>query len=150
MGEVCTGYVSNVLVSHKEREKRATRTASVTTVRNFSKKHNLQCFLKCVAKKCFDGEPDEVKEYSVADQALSRPESFDPHSGTIVHVTTHALRKRLKLYYTHEGATHAVQIQCERYANRSCIVTGDRKTASRDQATKPTGMRFQRLLIVKK
>lgn len=77
----------------------------------FSKAPNLQRFLEYVAEKYFAGESDEVKEYSVAVQALGRPESFDPQSDTIVRVTAHALRKRLELYYTHEGATHSVQIQ---------------------------------------
>ena len=77
----------------------------------FSKAPNLQRFLEYVAEKYFAGESDEVKEYSVAVQALSRPESFDPQSDTIVRVTAHALRKRLELYYTHEGANHAIQIQ---------------------------------------
>ncbi len=77
----------------------------------FSKAPNLQRFLEYVAEKYFAGESDEVKEYSVAVQALSRPESFDPQSDTIVRVTAHALRKRLELYYTHEGASHSVQIQ---------------------------------------
>ncbi|AXC12584.1 Adenylate cyclase [Acidisarcina polymorpha] len=72
---------------------------------------NLQHFLEFVAEEYFAGTADQVKEYSIAVQALHRPEKFDPQSDTIVRVTAHALRKKLEQYYATDGAAHEVQIQ---------------------------------------
>jgi hypothetical protein len=67
-------------------------------------------FLTFVCEKYFEGETDDIKEYSIAVQALGRSPDFDPQVDTIVRVTAHALRKRLEEYYRKEGAEHAIQI----------------------------------------
>lgn len=72
---------------------------------------NLLHFLEYVAEQHFAGKDDQIKEYSIAVQALHRPEHFDPQSDTIVRVTAHALRKKLENYYATEGAAHQIQIQ---------------------------------------
>jgi len=77
----------------------------------FKKAPNLLHFLEYVAEQHFAGKADQIKEYSIAVQALHRPEHFDPQSDTIVRVTAHALRKKLENYYATEGAGHPVQIQ---------------------------------------
>ncbi len=66
--------------------------------------------LTFVCEKYFEGAIDEIKEYSIAVQALGRPESFDPQVDTIVRVTAHALRKKIEDYYASGGAEHAVRI----------------------------------------
>lgn len=77
----------------------------------FSKAPNLLHFLNYVAEQHFAGKASEIKEYSIAVQALHRPEQFDPQSDTIVRVTAHALRKKLEHYYATEGAGHQIQMQ---------------------------------------
>ena len=72
--------------------------------------NNLVRFLSFVCEKYFEGTIDEVKEYSIAVQALGRPHDFDPQVDTIVRVTAHALRKRLEEYYRNAGAQHSVHI----------------------------------------
>ena len=72
--------------------------------------NNLVRFLVFVCEKYFEGTIDEVKEYSIAVQALGRPSNFDPQVDTIVRVTAHALRKRLEDYYRSAGSSHAVHI----------------------------------------
>lgn len=67
-------------------------------------------FLTFVCEKYFEGATDDIKEYSIAVQALGRSPDFDPQVDTIVRVTAHALRKRLEEYYRKEGAEHAIQI----------------------------------------
>jgi Malectin domain len=76
----------------------------------FGRTNNLVRLLTFVCEKHFEGAVDEIKEYSIAVQALGRPESFDPQVDTIVRVTAHALRKRLEDYYRSAGAEHAVHI----------------------------------------
>ena len=72
--------------------------------------NNLVRLLTFVCEKYFEGTIDEVKEYSIAVQALGRPDDFDPQVDTIVRVTAHALRKRLEDYYRTAGAGHSVHI----------------------------------------
>ena len=72
--------------------------------------NNLVRLLTFVCEKYFEGTIDEVKEYSIAVQALGRPDDFDPQVDTIVRVTAHALRKRLEDYYRTAGAPRAVHI----------------------------------------
>jgi Malectin domain len=72
--------------------------------------NNLVRLLTFVCEKYFDGTIDEIKEYSIAVQALGRPENFDPQVDTIVRVTAHALRKRLEDYYRTAGAQHPIHI----------------------------------------
>jgi Malectin domain len=72
--------------------------------------NNLVRLLTFVCEKYFDGTIDEIKEYSIAVQALGRPENFDPQVDTIVRVTAHALRKRLEDHYRTAGAQHSVHI----------------------------------------
>jgi hypothetical protein len=76
----------------------------------FGRTNNPARFLTFVCDKYFAGAIDEIKEYSIAVQALGRPESFDPQVDTIVRVTAHALRKRLEDYYRTAGAEHPVHI----------------------------------------
>jgi hypothetical protein len=72
--------------------------------------NNLVRLLSFVCEKYFDGAFDGIKEYSIAVQALGRPENFDPQVDTIVRVTAHALRKRLEDYYRTAGAAHSIHI----------------------------------------
>jgi hypothetical protein len=76
----------------------------------FGRTNNHVRLLTFVCEKYFEGAVDEIKEYSIAVNALGRPESFDPQVDTIVRVTAHALRKRLEDYYKSGGAEHAVHI----------------------------------------
>jgi hypothetical protein len=71
---------------------------------------NLHRFLDFVCRKYFEGKVAEIKEYTIAVEALKRPQDFDPRSDTIVRVTAAALRKRLEQYYSTAGASHPVQI----------------------------------------
>jgi hypothetical protein len=72
---------------------------------------NLRHFLEYVAEQYFAGNDSLVKEYSIAVQALHRPQQFDPQSDAIVRVTAHALREKLERYYAGEGAHHLIQIR---------------------------------------
>jgi hypothetical protein len=72
---------------------------------------NLRHFLEYVGQQYFSGHTEQLKEYSIAVQALHRLEQFDPQSDTIVRVTAHTLRKKLDHYYAAEGADHPIQVR---------------------------------------
>ena len=77
----------------------------------FNRAPNLALVLSYVCNKYFEGGADQIKEYSIAVEALGRPADFDQKSDSIVRVEAHRLRKRLREYYEAEGAGHALWIE---------------------------------------
>jgi len=71
---------------------------------------NLARVLRYLCEEYFQGRADQIKEYTIAIEALGRRESFDPQTDTIVRVTVHALRKRLMDIYQNEGAGRPVTL----------------------------------------
>jgi len=66
--------------------------------------------LKFIAEKSLAGEADQIKEYTIATQALGRPEDFDPRADNIVRVQVRQLRKKLEDYYRVEGISDPLRI----------------------------------------
>jgi hypothetical protein len=95
----------------KEQEEERQELRAVLQSGILDKAPNLQKFLEYVAEQHFSGKTEQVKEYSIAVQALHRLEQFDPQTDTIVRVTAHTLRKKLEQYYATEGADHQIQIR---------------------------------------
>ena len=72
---------------------------------------NLVRFLSFICKRYFDGESDDIREYSIAVEALGRKAaSFDSHVDPIVRVTARALRKKLSEIYAGDGQNRQLQI----------------------------------------
>ncbi len=76
----------------------------------FHRAPNLASFLRYVCERYFEGDASQIKEYSIAVDALGRPTDFDQKKDSIVRVEAHRLRKRLNDYYAGEGRDHPVQI----------------------------------------
>ncbi len=76
-----------------------------------SRSTSLVRFLTFICNKYFEGQADEIREHSIAVEALGRRESsFDSHVDPIVRVTARALRKKLLEFYNKEGQGHPLQI----------------------------------------
>jgi beta-glucanase (GH16 family) len=76
-----------------------------------SRSTSLLRFLQFVCNKYFDGQTDDIREYSIAVEALGRRESeFDSRVDPIVRVTARALRKKLGAYYENEGRNDPIRI----------------------------------------
>jgi hypothetical protein len=71
---------------------------------------NLRRVLRYICEEHFQGRADQIKEYTVATEALGRRSGFDPQTDTIVRVTIHALRKRLLEIYQNEGAGRPMRL----------------------------------------
>jgi hypothetical protein len=68
-------------------------------------------FLSFICNKYFEGAANEIREYSIAVEALGRKESsFDSHVDPIVRVTARALRKRLCEIYKRDERHHSLHI----------------------------------------
>jgi beta-glucanase (GH16 family) len=76
-----------------------------------SRSASLVRFLSFICNKHFEGKAGEIREYTIAVEALGRKESnFDSQADPIVRVTARALRKKLGEYYESEGRDHRLQI----------------------------------------
>jgi beta-glucanase (GH16 family) len=83
----------------------------VLSHREISRSASLVRFLSFICNKYFEGQADEIREYSIAVEALGRKESsFDSHIDPIVRVTARALRKKLRELYRTEWRDHPLQI----------------------------------------
>lgn len=76
----------------------------------FQRAPNMARMLNYVCAKYFAGQQDQVKEYTIAVEALGRPPEFDQERDSIVRVEAHRLRKRLVEFYASEGASQQVRI----------------------------------------
>jgi beta-glucanase (GH16 family) len=77
----------------------------------FSRSANLVRFLSWICNKYFEGQTDDIREYSIAVEALGRRESnFDSHVDPIVRVTARSLRKKLRELYKTDWRDHPLQI----------------------------------------
>lgn len=77
----------------------------------FRRSANLVRFLSYICDKYFGGKADEIREYSIAIEALGRREaSFDSRYDPIVRVTARSLRKKLRELYKTDWQEHPLQI----------------------------------------
>jgi len=85
--------------------------ASVLASTLFSRAPTLSRILKYVCDQHFLGRAGDIKEYSIAVEALGRSADFDPADDSIVRVEAARLRRHLRKYYETDGASHSVQIR---------------------------------------
>jgi hypothetical protein len=80
----------------------------------FSGAPQLTAFLRFVVEAALDGRAETIKAYTVAVEALGRPESFDPASNAIVRVEAGRLRAALARFYDGDGVDDPVVIDLPR------------------------------------
>jgi hypothetical protein len=106
----------------------------------FDKAPRLGHFFRYICERHFEGRADEIKEYSIAVEALSRGVDFDPKKDSIVRVEAHRLRKRLEEYYRGAGADHPIQVVIPNGQYRPQFITRDQAlqvTAAQNGKGKP-------------
>ena len=96
---------------------------------------NLTRMLAFVCEKHFLDQDEQVKEYTIATEALGRRDNFDPQADTIVRVTAHSLRKRLEDIYQTDGINRPVHVLIPPGRYLPCFV---HKGAERTQNTHDT------------
>ena len=79
----------------------------------FTRAPSLKRMLRFICERTLAGDVASIKEYTVAVEALGRPDGFNPKRDPIVRVEAHRLRKRLADYYAAEGASHPIRIALE-------------------------------------
>jgi hypothetical protein len=93
----------------KLEEQRAALQAVLAST-TFARNPRLARLLEYLCVRCFKGEARSIKEYNIATDVFHRSTDFDQTGDSIVRVEMHRLRKKLKEYYTGEGASQPVQI----------------------------------------
>ncbi len=76
----------------------------------FERSGGLWILLEFVCNKYFEGQSEQLKEYTIAVEAFGRPPEFDKKRDSIVRVEAHRLRKRLDQFYHGAGAARPIQI----------------------------------------
>ncbi len=102
---------SDVGLAFEKREMERRELETILGSGIFDRAPNLEQLLTYVCGKYFDGAVNEIKEYSIAVDALGRPADFDQKRDSIVRVEAHRLRKRLRDYYEADGARHQIRIE---------------------------------------
>jgi hypothetical protein len=70
----------------------------------------LSRLLRYLAEHYFSDSQEHLKEYTVAVEALDRPDSFDSRDDSSVRVMMHRLRGRINQFYEGEGKDHQTRI----------------------------------------
>jgi len=69
-----------------------------------------QDFLRYVVERTLEGQSESLKERTIGIDVFGRPASYDPSEDATVRVKAGEVRKRLGLYYAHEGQTDEIRI----------------------------------------
>ncbi len=76
----------------------------------FSRSPNLEKIFRYLTHEYFSGRSGEIKEFTIATEALGRGVDFDPKRDSIVRVEMHRLRRRLREYYARAAGTEPILI----------------------------------------
>jgi hypothetical protein len=69
-----------------------------------------RALLRYMAEKSLAGHGDQLKEYTIAVDALGKPTTYDPRHDSTVRIQVGRLRQKLVEYYANEGARDPVLI----------------------------------------
>ncbi len=84
--------------------------ARILAAPDFAHSQQLSAFLRFVVEKTLAGQEKEIKQYTVAVEALGRSPEFDPQTDPIVRITAGRLRQALAQYYETAWAQDPVLI----------------------------------------
>ncbi|MBV9156163.1 MAG: malectin, partial [Acidobacteriaceae bacterium] len=91
-------------------EARRAAMEAVLKSRALSRNPRLTALLRYLCERCFRGQTTSIKEYDIATDVFARPADFDQTTDAIVRVEMHRLRKKLKEFYSSEGADQPIEI----------------------------------------
>ncbi len=74
----------------------------------------MSSFLRYVVESTLEGKEDKIKAYSIAVEALGRPESFDAQSDPTVRVLATRVRRAIELYYGGNGVSDPIEIHLDK------------------------------------
>ncbi len=108
-GGMIHGVMRNSLDVPDERVREALKR--ILASRSFEGVESLKRFLDFVVSETLAGRGDQLKEFSVGEDAFGKGASFDPRNDPIVRVQARRLRSRLERYQQAEGQSDEVFIE---------------------------------------
>jgi|GEM_PF-2397972 len=76
---------------------------TILSSQSFIQSQSSSAFLRYIVTESLEGRADRLKGYTIAVEALGRPDSFDPANNPLVRVQAKRLRDLLDRYYLEEG-----------------------------------------------
>jgi hypothetical protein len=80
----------------------------------FSRADQLKRFLRYICEMEIAGRANEIKEYSIATEALGHSAAYSPSEGSSVRSRAHSLRQKLQEYYEIENPEAEIQISLQK------------------------------------
>ena len=77
----------------------------------FSTGQRVSQFLRYVVEQALNGQPENIKQYTIAVEALGYEGDFDPLSNPAIRILARRLRRALDGYYQSRGADDAIRIE---------------------------------------
>jgi hypothetical protein len=91
-------------------EKRAALTQALAS-HTFARSEQLKGFLKFVCEKAIAGKGEEINEYLIGVEVLSRPSDYSPNEDSAVRNRAYALRGKLEELYSHELPDARIRVE---------------------------------------
>src|SRR5882672_12116857 len=88
----------------------------------FSRAELLKRFLGYICEMEIAGRAHEIKEYSIATEALGRSAAYSPGDGSSVRSRAHSLRQKLQEFYEVENPQAEIQISLQKGSYVPCFV----------------------------
>lgn len=88
----------------------------------FSRADQLKRILRYVCEMEIAGRADEIKEYSIATEALGHPAAYSPGDGSSVRNRAQSLRHKLQEYYDNENPGAEIQILLQKGSYVPCFI----------------------------
>ncbi len=88
----------------------------------FSRADQLKRFLRYICEMEIAGRANEIKEYSIATEALGHSAAYSPSEGSSVRSRAHSLRQKLQEYYEIENPEAEIQISLQKGSYVPCFV----------------------------
>ena len=85
-------------------------------------------FLTYVVEKTLEGKGKQLKQYTIAVEALDFPDDFDSDTNPAVRIMAGRVRERLENYYENEGVNDTLVITMVK--GQYSIIFEERKTAA--------------------
>ena len=111
----------------------------------FSRADQLKRFLRYICEMEIAGRAHEVKEYSIATEALGHSADYSSADGSSVRNRAHSLRQKLQEYYESENPEAEIQISLQKGSYIPCFVRRPETVVHRDEVIAKPEKNYRRL-----
>jgi hypothetical protein len=114
----------------------------------FARADQLKRFLRYICEMEIAGRAHEVKEYSIATEALGHSADYSSADGSSVRNRAHSLRQKLQEYYEVENPKAEIQISLQKGSYIPCFVKGPEPAEQREEIVAKPQKSYRRLAFV--